>query len=238
MIQTIADNASKRELSPYGNLPWKNDGDPPPSHDVIPWSDQRDNPSNNEALYERRELDDSSSSRSLIRFLATFTSESVHLSKEISTSSTAPEFLSFFPTFIFHQICSAAKDEVFEHGMESVFSLSLASFIESYQGLAISIVSQFLASGSLDKVVSMETLHQMGLSEHEPTYDARLNLLLQNLNNDLAMVRYGAMYGLSSMDDPTTIPEIERVYKIETDPYLQKYMSAALSQLRETQSGA
>ena len=82
----------------------------------------------------------------------------------------------------------------------------------------------------------METLHQIGLSEHEPTYDARLKLLVENLDSDLAMIRYGAMYGLSSMDDPKTIPEIELAYAEETDPDLLKYMSATLEQLRETQT--
>ncbi len=122
--------------------------------------------------------------------------------------------------------------------MESVFSLSLASFIESYQELAIHIISRIVASGNIDKVVAMETLRQVGLSEHERTYDERLDLLLENLHSNLVMVRYGAMYGLSSMDDPKTIPDIERAYEQETDPYLQKYMHAALEQLRDTLSGA
>ena len=127
---------------------------------------------------------------------------------------------------------------MFEHGMESVFSLSLASFIEEYKEQAVKVASRFLASGSVDKVVAMETLHQMGLSEHERTYGERLDLLLENLHSDLVMVRYGAMYGLSSMDDPNVIPEIEHACMQETDPYLQKYMRATLEQLRDTLSGA
>lgn len=118
--------------------------------------------------------------------------------------------------------------------MESAFSLRLASLIELHQELAIDLVSRFLASGSVDKAVAMETLHQLGLSEHEPTYDARQKLLLQYLGSDLAMLRYGAMYGLSSMDDPKTIPAIEQAFKQETYPDLLQYMSAALEQLRET----
>ena len=47
----------------------------------------------------------------------------------------------------------------------------------------------------------------------------------------------GAMYGLSSMDDPKTIPDIERAYEQEKDPDLQKYMSAALEQLHDTEIG-
>ena len=152
----------------------------------------------------------------------------------------------------FRRLFAAATSEVFEHnaefrrlfaagiehGMESTFSLRLASLIELHQELAIDLVSRFLAGGSLDKMVAMETLHQLGLSEHEPTYDARKGLLLQHLSSKVAMIRYGAMYGLSSMDDPGVIPEIAKAYKQETDPYLKKYMSAALEQLRETLSGA
>ena len=136
------------------------------------------------------------------------------------------------------QMTLAAEGEVFEHGMESVFSLGLESFIETYQGLAIRTISDSLARGDLDKEIAMETLRQLGLSEHEPTYDARQKLLLQHLHSDLAMIRYGAMYGLSYMDDPETTPEIQRAYERETDPYLKKYMRAALAQLRDTLSGA
>lgn len=138
----------------------------------------------------------------------------------------------------FRRLFAAATPEVFEHGMESAFSLRLASLIELHQELAIDLVSRFLAGGSLNKAVATETLRQLGLSEHAPTYDARQKLLLQYLGSDLAMIRYGAMYGLSSMDDPKTIPAIEQAFEQETYPDLLQYMSAALEQLRDTQSGA
>ena len=136
------------------------------------------------------------------------------------------------------QITLAAEGEVFEHGMESVFSLGLKSYIEKYQGLAIQAISVSLARGSVDKVVAMETLRQLGLSEHEPTYAGRLNLLLEYLRSDVAMIRYGAMYGLTSVDDPDVIPEVELAFERETDPYLKNYMRAALAQLHDTLSGA
>ena len=135
-------------------------------------------------------------------------------------------------------MAALAEEEVFEHGMDSAFSLSLENFIELYQGLAIKIISDSLASGNLDKAVEMETLRQLGLSEHERTHEARLKLLVQYLSSDIVMTRYGAMYGLTSMDEPRVIPDVERAFANETDPYLQKYMSAALAQLRETQTGA
>ena len=164
--------------------------------------------------------------------------ETMRSPRNRSATSPFPNYRFLFPVEEFQHICAEARDEVFEHGMESVFSLSLASFIESYQELAIHIISRIVASGSVDKVVAMEILRQMGLSEHEPTYDSRLSLLLQHLKSDLVMVRYGAMYGLSSMDDPNVIPEIEHACKQETDPYLQKYMRATLEQLRDTLSEA
>lgn len=152
--------------------------------------------------------------------------------------STISSDIAESPEEEFRQLTIAAKEEAFEHGMDSEFSLSLENFIELYQGLAIRIISDSLASGNLDKVVAMETLRQMGLSEHEQTHEARLKLLVQYLSSDIVMTRYGAMYGLTSMDEPRIIPDVERAFANETDPYLQKYMSAALAQLRETRAGA
>lgn len=238
MSQTNTDFSPLRELSPYGSLSWIDHEGPASKQDVITRSDQFGDPIYIDALFERRKLDDSSSNRSVLRIRVPLQSETVRLSKELTTSSTAPDFLSVIPTLIFQQMCVAAENEVFEHGMESVFSLSMDSFIELYQGLAIRIISDSLASNRVDKAVAMETLHQLGLSEHEPTCDTRKDLLLQHLSSEVAMIRYGAMYGLSSMDDPGVIPEIAKAYKQETDPYLKKYMSAALEQLRETLSGA
>ena len=219
---TAADIVSGREHSLHGNISWREDDDPTALLRNISWRAQHDDPLNVEALYERRELDVSSSNRPPFGFRVALTSETVHLTKEISASSTAPDFLTVFPTLIFMQICSAAEEEVFEHGMESVFSLSLASFIEEYKEQAVKVASRFLASGSVDKVVAMETLHQMGLSEHERTYDERLDLLWKIYTATWQWCAMVAMYGLSSMDDPKTIQDIELAYEQEKDPRSSK----------------
>lgn len=229
--------ASREHLSPYGSLSWIYDEDADSLRDEVPENIQRDDPLSIVARYQSHEHEGAPTVRSPLRTTVTFVSKSVHQTKELAASSNSPESQSEWLTRILWKVLSVAKEEVFEHGMESVFSLRLSSFIEMYEEQTMRIISRLMASGSLDKVVSMETLHQMGLSEHEPTYDARLNLLLQHLKSDLVMVRYGAMYGLSSMDDPKTIQDIELAYKQETDPDLQRYMSAALEQLHDTEIG-
>ena len=142
---------------------------------------------------------------------------------EWPVSSSLPKYITTSPEEEFRQMTIEAEGEVFEHGMESVFSLSLTGFIETHKERAISIISTLLATGTVDKAVAMETLHQLGQSEHEPTYDARLNLLVQNLESDLAMIRYGAMYGLSSMDDPKDYSRYrDWLMRQEKDPDLLK----------------
>ena len=248
MNYAVDNKTSQEYISPWGDLSWTEGAVKTVSQNAVYSDFRRGRSANIVASYEGGNLDDSLSfgthSRLLVFQYPSSTEnvclpleEIVYLPTALSTSSTTPETQFELLTWEFLQVFAEASEEVFEHGMESVFSLRLASFIEVYQELAISIVSGFLDSGSVDKEVAMETLHQLGQSEHEPTYDARLNLLVQNLESDLAMIRYGAMYGLSSMDEPKTIPEIERAYQQETYPDLLKFMRVVLDQLHETQIG-
>lgn len=203
----------------------------------MPESVQYDDSWDIEAQYESKSEEAHSTGRAVLSFQVTFVSEIAFPTKELPSSSIAPESQSEWLTRILWKVLSAAREEVFEHGMESVFSLRLSSFIEMYEEQTVRVISRLLASGSVDKEVAMETLRQLGLSEHEPTHDARQKLLLQHLDSDLAMIRYGAMYGLSYMDDERIVPSIRRAYQKETYPDLLNFMKVVLDQLDDTETG-
>lgn len=166
------------------------------------------------------------------------TSNAAIVADLLSVSLTAPDYLTLFPSVIFQQLCSAAKMEVFEYGMESDYSRKLAQFIDEFQGLAIETIADFLSNNKVDEEVAAETLRQMGHSEHTPTHIARQSLLVSSLTNRSLMVRDGAILGLASMDDPVVIPLVEQAVKTEPDPVICHNMKDLLIQLCETQISA
>ena len=134
----------------------------------------------------------------------------------------------------FRRLFAAAREEVFEDGMESVFSRNLAVLIKEHKDQAIIFAAEYLESDDFDEEVGAETLRQLGHSKNEPTYMSRLDLLVRGLHHDSAMVRDGAILGLASMDDPGVIAELEEAVKREQDPELRDDMNDVLEQLRAT----
>ena len=149
-------------------------------------------------------------------------------------NSTSPDYESIAPEEIFQELFVAARDEIFEDGMESNFSRKLSVLIEEHKDQAIYFAEEYLDSEEVDEEVASELLRQLGHSGHEPTYRSRLNLLVQGLSSESAMVRDGAILGLASMDDPGVIPEVKEAVKREKDPELRDDMHAVLEQLRTT----
>ena len=138
----------------------------------------------------------------------------------------------------FRRLFAAARDEVFEDGMESNFSRKLSVLIEEYQDQAINFAADYLDSEESNEEVASELLRQLGHSRHEPTYTSRLMLLVRGLQNISAMVRDGAILGLASLDDPGVISDVEEAVAREQDPELRDDMNDVLEQLRATQTEA
>lgn len=129
-----------------------------------------------------------------------------------------------------------AREEVFEDGMESNFSRKLYVLVEKHKDQAISFAADYLDSEESDEEVASELLRQLGHSEHMPTYNSRLDLLVRSLQDESSMVRDGAILGLASLDDPSVIEQVEEAIANERIPELRDDMIDVLEQLRETQA--
>lgn len=138
----------------------------------------------------------------------------------------------------FRRLFAAARDEVFEDGMESSFSRRLTALVEKHGDQAIRFAAGYLDSAEFDEEVAAETLRQLGHSRHEPTHRSRLDLLVQGLSSESAMVRDGAILGLASLDDPGVISDVAEAVAREQDLELRDDMNDVLEQLRATLSGA
>ncbi|MCY3947412.1 MAG: hypothetical protein OXF44_14135 [Anaerolineaceae bacterium] len=132
------------------------------------------------------------------------------------------------------QIFFEAREEVFEDGMDSVFSRQLVDFMESHGRLAIAILSDLLLSEKVNAEVAGEALRHVGYMEDQSTWLARRGLLECCLFGSSARVRDGAILGLAAMDDPESIPCVEQAVACESIAELQEDMQAVLEQLRDT----
>ena len=134
------------------------------------------------------------------------------------------------------QIFFAAREEVFEDGMDSVFSGRLVNFMRRHNRLAIDILSDLLILEQVNAEVAGEALRHVGYLEHTPTHISRRRLLEHCLFGSSARIRDGAILGIAAMDDPRATPSVKRAINRETIPELKRDMNAVLEQLCETKN--
>lgn len=151
--------------------------------------------------------------------------------KERTESSTA---LSAIPDFLTKQaniVFTEAKEEIFEDGMESHFSMNLAGFIKAYGHSAMETIIPIVLSPQSNAEVIAEALRVIGRLNHKSTYRDRLWLLERSLYSDSARIRDGAVLGLAFMDDPMAIPPLKSAIEREKLLALRKDMEQVLAQL-------
>jgi len=153
---------------------------------------------------------------------------------EWSENSTSPHER---PAEIDRQIealFEAAKEEIFEDGMETEFSKELVSLVNRYGNVAIEVMAHLIIHERVNAEVAAEALRWMGRIEHSPSYRYRLWLLARSLRCSSACIRDGAALGLSSMDDPNAIAHLEQAIQVEQIGELREDMAQVLAQLEST----
>jgi hypothetical protein len=125
----------------------------------------------------------------------------------------------------------AAREQVFEDGMESDFSKELISLVKKYGNAAITILTRLIVTEQVNAEVASEALRWLGHMEHPKTYDNRLWLLEQSLFCSSARVRDGAALGLASLDDSHAIPYLKRAIQQENCTELREDIEQVLIQL-------
>lgn len=147
-----------------------------------------------------------------------------------SESSTLEED----PAIIENQIRSifeSAKDEFFEDGMETAFSKNLEMIILKYGLSSIVAISKIVFDKQSNEEIVSEALRLLGRIQDQNSYNIRLWLLEQNLKNNSARIRDGALLGLASLDDTHSIPSLKKAIQEEIYPELRGDMQQVLKQL-------
>lgn len=128
----------------------------------------------------------------------------------------------------------AAKEEVFEDGIGSVFSKGLTSLVNRYGNDTIAAISPLVIHERVNTEVASETLRCLGRMGHPLTYSFRMWLLERSLRCPSARVRDSAALGLASLDDPRSIPYLRQAIQQERVAELQEDMLQVLEQLEAT----
>jgi hypothetical protein len=128
-------------------------------------------------------------------------------------------------------LLEAAKEEIFEEGMESDFTRGLSRLVEERGAEAIATLAHLIESGNRNDEIAAETLRWVGRLDHPSSYEARLSLLERSLGVDSARLRDAASVALASMDDEHALPALRAAIAREEYAELREDMQQILAQL-------
>lgn len=128
-----------------------------------------------------------------------------------------------------------AGDEVFEDGMDTVFSSGLKHIILNHGENAIYALEKVIASPHADVEIVEEVLRQISHIDDRSTHLHRLALLERELELPNSRIRDAASLGIAAMDDPKSIPALQKAICNEQYGQLRKNLEEVLAQLQDTQ---
>ena len=138
----------------------------------------------------------------------------------------------FYP--LLRAVFDLGVGEVFEDGMETVFSEALIECLEAGGPSAVHALRKLLDQGYAGHEVGGEALRWLGCVSQPGTRDVRRLALEHYLRSDSAYLRDGAAIGLSEIDDPAALPAIESAISNEANPLMLKLFKLLREQLEAT----
>ncbi len=130
------------------------------------------------------------------------------------------------------ELFACARDEVFEDGMESSFSIGLVAFVRSYGEQAIKSLAGYLQNKTVNIETTAEALRWIGAMHDPITFRYRMWLLSLLLSSQSLRVRDGALLGLAYMDSTKTISVLEKAAVTESCEDLRRDIKYLLEHLR------
>lgn len=122
-----------------------------------------------------------------------------------------------------------------EPGMTNEFSEGLEDVIERYGKQALCAIEDTILDENTKSSIAMEALRYIGYTNSEKWHDERRRTIERCLlRSPSAWVRDGAGLGLASLDDPKSIPALEKAILNETSGALKEDLTLVLHQLLDT----
>jgi hypothetical protein len=134
---------------------------------------------------------------------------------------------------VLFRMFSIARDEEFEDGVETQFSINLNRAVQMAGQMSIEVITDLILTGKVNIEVGAEALRWIGRINDPATYESRQWLLERCLFSRFPRIRDGAALGLSSMDDPHSTKYLRFAVGREEIDELRKDLEQVLQDLEE-----
>ncbi len=107
------------------------------------------------------------------------------------------------------EIFCDGESEIFEVGMDNIFSQKLNLMINYFGLLTLRALSDLLSNRQANIELLSETMRTVGRNADIKTKNLRFRFLIEGLNHTSSIIRDSASLGLCDMEDPQAIPYLE-----------------------------
>ncbi|MBA7473217.1 hypothetical protein ES707_08552 [subsurface metagenome] len=128
-------------------------------------------------------------------------------------------------------IFDAYQHEDFDTDIAHEFTNALDRLIRANGKSAVRIINNLIRKQILDDDIISETLKALGRIEDQNTKYERYELLIGSIKNESAIIRDGAVSGLSFLDDNRALPQLRMLFETDTVPILKNNIKVAIKGL-------
>lgn len=128
-------------------------------------------------------------------------------------------------------IFDAYQHEEFDTDIAYDFTNALDILIRANGKPAVRIINNLIKRHVLDNDIISEILKALGRIEDENTKYERYELLIGLIKNEAAIIRDGAVSGLSFLDDKRALPQLRMLFESESIPILKNNIKVAIKGL-------
>ena len=122
----------------------------------------------------------------------------------------------------------AYRHEEFDTDIAYEFTNDLDMFIQANGKSAIRIINNLIKKQAFDEDLISETLKVLGRIEDENTKEQRYQVLMGFIKHNSAIIRDGAVSGLSFLDDKRALLQLRILFETENVPTLKNNIKVAI----------
>ena len=151
-----------------------------------------------------------------------------------STSSTLRDDLASKKRLqsLLTKLSNEAREEIFEDGMDSLFSKCLSLMLATYKNRVIQIIGDISFLNLIDPEVASEILITLARNDDIFTYRDRFRVITSALKLSSPIAREGSILALEMLNDKNSISILEKAINTEQSSYLKNEMRAVIDSLR------
>ena len=145
------------------------------------------------------------------------------------TPQISPRYLQLEQSAI--NILDSYQHEEFDNDVAYEYTNELETLIQDNDKPVIRIINNLINKHILNNNIISETLKALGRVDNENTKYERYEILISSIKNKSAVIRDGAVSGLSFLDDNRALPQLRMLFETDTVPILKNNIKVAIKGL-------